>query len=359
MPKPTIKAVKVALKKLSTGAEALVKAYEGVKDRIDGQAQEHCDLAKSVTSWITYAQRPLDTVELQHALAVELGGRELDQDNIPDVELMVSVCAGLVTVDRESNIIRLVHYTAQEYFESIRTAWIPDAPVHVALTCITYLSFDTFASGRSSSEKKFQDRLKQNWFLSYAASYWGRHAGPVQGKVKEAALAFLQDNALVSCATQVLRSFNSPYGYSVFTPTKTTGLHLLAYFGLQDLMAYLLELGVETNSTDSNGETPLSWAAGHGHIEVVKLLLLQDGVDADSKDQRSRTPLSWAAENGHIEVVKLLLQSGVEADSKDQRGRTPLSKAAENGHEEVVDLLLARDDVDTRAVDPEYENKLT
>jgi ankyrin repeat protein len=39
---------------------------------------------------------------------------------------------------------------------------------------------------------------------------------------------------------------------------------------------------------------------------VVKLLLAQDGVDPDSKDTSGRTPLSWAAENGHEAVVKLL-----------------------------------------------------
>ena len=42
---------------------------------------------------------------------------KLDEENLPEIEDMVSVCAGLVTIDEESNIIRLVHYTTQEYFE--------------------------------------------------------------------------------------------------------------------------------------------------------------------------------------------------------------------------------------------------
>jgi hypothetical protein len=32
---------------------------------------------------------------------------------------------GLVTVDKQSNIIRLVHYTAQEYFERNQSTWFP------------------------------------------------------------------------------------------------------------------------------------------------------------------------------------------------------------------------------------------
>jgi ankyrin repeat protein len=39
---------------------------------------------------------------------------------------------------------------------------------------------------------------------------------------------------------------------------------------------------------------------------IVKLLLATDAVDPDSKSYNGQTPLSWAAGNGHEEVVKLL-----------------------------------------------------
>jgi hypothetical protein len=41
---------------------------------------------------------------------------------------MVSVCAGLVTIDEESNIIRLVHHTTQEYFERSQNSPAPFFP---------------------------------------------------------------------------------------------------------------------------------------------------------------------------------------------------------------------------------------
>jgi hypothetical protein len=62
-------------------------------------------LARMVLSWITFAMRPLTTSELQHALAVEIGASELDEENLPDPEDMVSVCAGLVTIDEERVIL--------------------------------------------------------------------------------------------------------------------------------------------------------------------------------------------------------------------------------------------------------------
>ena len=190
--------------KLYTGTDALYDAYEEAKERIEGQGQEQCELAKSVISRITYAQRPLTTLELQHALAVEPGERQLNEDNIPDIEDIISVCAGLVTVDEESNVIRLVHYTTQEYFESIRKVWIPNAPANLGLTCITYLSFDNFTSGPSSDDESFEDRLAVNGLLDYAARYWGAHSGQADAQIKEAALTFHWGKSLASSASQAL-----------------------------------------------------------------------------------------------------------------------------------------------------------
>jgi serine/threonine protein kinase len=99
---------------------------------------------------------------------------------------------------------------------------------------------------------------------------------------------------------------------------------------------------IDVESTDSNGQTPLSWAAQNGHETGVKRLLAAGTVDVDFKDTLGRTSLSKAAGNGHKAVVQLLLATGkVEVDSKDNLGRTPLSKAAGNGHTAVVQLLLA------------------
>ena len=171
--KLTKKAVRSTLAKLPKGSDALKEAYNGAIERIKGQLYEEFELAKNVLSWITYAQRPLTTKELSHALAVEANESKLDEENIPDVEDMVSVCAGLVTVDEESNIIRLVHYTTQEYFEHIKEDWNPYAQQNIALTCLTYLSFETFGTGSCPCDTDFEDRLSRNRFLNYAARYWG------------------------------------------------------------------------------------------------------------------------------------------------------------------------------------------
>ena len=119
--KATKKAIKSTLERLPKGSTALDKAYDEAIERIESQLPEESELTKNVLSWITYAQRSLTTKELSYALAVEAGESKLDKDNIPDIEDMISVCAGLVAVDEESDVIRLVHYTTQEYFERVIT----------------------------------------------------------------------------------------------------------------------------------------------------------------------------------------------------------------------------------------------
>jgi hypothetical protein len=142
-------------------------------ERIDGQVADQKELAKQVLSWITCARRPLTISELQHALGVEVGEPELDDENLPEIEDMVSACAGLVTVDDESGIIRLVHYTTQEYFERTQDYWFPNAESDITKICVTYLSFDDFASGFCQTDDEFEERLRKNPLYNYAAHNWG------------------------------------------------------------------------------------------------------------------------------------------------------------------------------------------
>jgi ankyrin repeat protein len=323
------------------------QAYDKAIERIESQPPKKSTLARNVLSWIPYVQRQLTTGELCHDLAVVLGEEDLDEDNLLDVEDIVSVCAGLVTVDEESNIIRLVHYTTQEYFERTREKWNPRAELEIASACLTYLSFHPFRSGSCPSNKEFESRLEQNAFLDYASRYWGQHARTVQEQVFEVASLFLQDGNLVSCAVQTMSMSGYKYtDYSQIFPRQATSVHLTARFGLLYLSERLLSqpsgnISISADSKDSYGRTPLSWAAERGHEAVVKLLL-EDGAELESKDEDGQTPLSWAASKGHEAVVKLLLEKGAELESKSKYGQTPLSWAAEHGHEAVVKLLLEK-----------------
>ena len=207
--KRTKQKVLSTLDKLSKGSakldesHKLDEAYGEAIKRIDGQLAEDRLLARRALSWISYAQRPLNTKELCHALAIEQDDNTLNNDNIYDIEDVISVCAGLVTVE-ESGVIRLVHYTTQEYFKRVRAEWNPGAQEEIAVACLTYLSFDTFRSGSCTDDAAFEERLAENPFLHYAAHLWSYHLRPVESSTSHLALAFLDDEALVDCTVQVI-----------------------------------------------------------------------------------------------------------------------------------------------------------
>ena len=188
------------LEKLSKGSTALEEAYNEAIERIDGQLADDRSLARRTLCWLSYAQRLLTTNELCHALAVEPGDKFLNANNVNEIEDIIAVCAGLVTVDEESSIIRLVHYTTQEYIEQIRLKWMPGAQEEIAVACLTYLSFDTFRSGSCADDEAFEQRVAENLFFDYSAHYWSEHVRPVQ--TLQLALAFVCDQVLVDSTAQ-------------------------------------------------------------------------------------------------------------------------------------------------------------
>lgn len=64
--------------------------------------------------------------------------------------------------------------------------------------------------------------------------------------------------------------------------------------------------GINLGLKDLSGRTPLSYAAGKGHDDIVKLFLERKDIDPVSKDNTGRTPLDWARIEGHTEVTQLL-----------------------------------------------------
>ncbi|OAF59384.1 hypothetical protein VC83_04394 [Pseudogymnoascus destructans] len=339
--KKSPKAIRTALKELSTGNDAYDDAYNDAMERIEGQLAGEKELAKQVLSWITCAKRPLTTSELEHALAVELGELQFDEENLSPIEDMVSVCAGLVTVDEESAIIRLVHYTTQEYFERTQKRWFPQAETDIATICVTYLSFNVFETGICQNDEEFEERLQSNPLYDYASHNWGRHARNASTLIQEV-IIFLEKKAQVEASSQtllVLKLYSTRSGYSQRYPRQMTGLHLAAYFGLKGAVNCCLQTGQSAHLMDGSGRTPLSWAARNGH-EAVAQLLLDKGAEVDATDRHGRTPLYQAAQSGHEAVVKLLLDKGAEVDPTDRHGRTPLFWAAQKGHEAAAKLLL-------------------
>ena len=330
-------------------------AFDGVVQRIQ-QSRRHAQLGMAVLMWLHLAYRPLTLKELQHALAVQYGDSEFDDNNIPSQKALLECCCGIVVVDEKTMIVRFVHYSLEEYFQRYGDKCFPAGCTLVAMTCLTYLNFKQVTLCCSTTEE-VMERMYKFTFLKYAAFYWGIYVRKqCNNQVEQLAIKLLShESKRPPCALQVLFYYflEATIGYT-YVPQKDAMLfsaaHTTAYFGLVGLTKYLYEMDTGIAYLhDGFGRIPSHYAAENGHETVLQMLLVGD---VNAKDKVGCTPLSLASEGGHEASVQLLLaRDDVDINQMDKLGRTPLSLASERGHEAIVRLLLARDDVDINPKD--------
>ena len=99
------------------------------------------------------------------------------------------------------------------------------------------------------------------------------------------------------------------------------------------------------NVKDANGDTPLHWAAYHGHVAVIKELVMPvDGQSCqiiDAAGRNGRTPLHHTCEVGHMACLdELMTHGGADVNVKDNDGQTALHLAAEYNHPTLVNALI-------------------
>ncbi|XP_078346989.1 uncharacterized protein LOC144632255 isoform X8 [Oculina patagonica] len=105
------------------------------------------------------------------------------------------------------------------------------------------------------------------------------------------------------------------------------------------IIEMVLARGLDVNSKDSNGNTPLMIAAFCGKMEAVNYLL-DKGADLSLTGQYGRNSLHFASEGGNVTVIETMLSRGLDVNSKDCYGNTPLMIAAWKRKMEAVNYLL-------------------
>ena len=134
---------------------------------------------------------------------------------------------------------------------------------------------------------------------------------------------------------QSLKALQNPN----FVGIAGTPMSLAALHGNLDVIRLLLEAGANVGGGNSSPMTALHLAAQQGHVEVVRLLL-DFGADKEAVGVHQETALHWAAVKGHVNVTRLLLEAGAHKEAQREGGQRPLHCAAGHGHLEVVRLLL-------------------
>ena len=317
-------------------------------ERINGQHDDQAALARKVICWVFYASRPLTMPELQHALAVETGDSDLDTDNIPEEGLLLSVCNGLVTYEKEGLVLALVHYTFQQYLEHKSETLFPEAQVEVVRTCLTYLSFNEFERGPCRAENDFRARLEQWPLLVYAVFNWGQHASQgAEQACSDLISSFLSQDAKLSASVQMLWA-RASNGF-IFTrqfPLDVSPLWLASFHRLEYTVSQLLANQSRTvNEKTTWGGTALQQAARHRNLKIVQLLL-NNGANIAARDFNGNTALHFACflkyNESSLEVISLLLDYGVDVNAVNGQGETALYMSVVSRQLSLTQLLLAR-----------------
>ena len=405
--KTSSKLIKKALESLPKGSQALDLAYYGAMQRIEDQMEGFRSVAKKLLGWLSYSERLMTVMEVRHALAIEPETPELDKDNLCDVDEIVGFCAGLVIVDEETQLIRLVHYTTQEFFRRNGDKVLPCAKQDIAISCLTYLLYESFGEGwvfpeeiretavRDEAQNRLviavgeegegegegednvprrisrpintavRTRVTRYPFLDYAARHWATHTRVCeQQNIKKLTMRLLNDARKNSSASQVMLDLDDIHrihepSEKIESRSPLSAMHVLAYLGWEEMISELLSHGLDANAEDIVQRTPLWWAALAGHEAVVKLLLSQGQIKVNDRASTanghrgelfSGAPLSIAASRGRHKIVELLIErEDMDVNMPDSIDMSPLSSATLGGHSAVVEMLLTRRDIDVNA----------
>jgi Ankyrin repeats (3 copies) len=312
--------------------------------------------------------------EIQNMLSTRPGDTHPDLEALPRVDSLLSACCGLVVLEDESQIVRLVHYTTEEYFARRHLYRSPECHRSIAGTLITYLNFTLFESfppDRKGNDAKVEpasdsgnsgpdrgldgnivnhvhlddvddylmddylvDLLEKNILLHYDTAHnWGNHAR--EALADSSAKGFGDSPISHSIATNVLLGRVNSWDLKQM---KTSNMSCTYQFVCKAERFRYLSTAVICRLTNV---TDLHITAASGIYYFVGEHLMQ-GQKADARDSEGSTPLHNAAKNGHVEIVQLLLDWGSAIEARDRLGRSALHWSVAAGRLSVMRLLLQR-----------------
>lgn len=350
--------IREALRDLSSGID---DTYKKAMQRVRSQPPRDRQLAERTLSWVFGCRRLLNTVELQHGLAVVGLKRDREQvskDDLPHEEIIISVCQGLLiqgpslssrsSVERrkahsrarsekkgsKEAFIRPVHYTAAEYFTKAYFEEFPQGQAEIAQACVAYLSLSRLSenlwSHLSELDKKYralemQDlgggelyfeskltrcRLEiQNCFplFFYAGQHWGSHLceAHLHGLPISASKIFWQYRSTSFKWEKWLvppgKSHHTKYGDHIYSIVS------MSYSVVLEVLSQLTKRGHDVNAVDDDGRTMLFYAVKAGHQNTIKFLLALDDIEINEPDSEINDPLSAAVDGNLKGVVRSLL----------------------------------------------------
>jgi len=104
--------------------------------------------------------------------------------------------------------------------------------------------------------------------------------------------------------------FNKKYNIDISSVNNDglNALHFAAISGMDNSVIYLLNMGLDPNSQDFQGNTPLHYAVKYNQIRIIKKLL-QNGADKNKLNKNKISPTVLARENP--ELSEIFIKKGI------------------------------------------------
>ncbi|KAL8833814.1 MAG: hypothetical protein Q9170_004074 [Blastenia crenularia] len=361
---------------LSQLPPGITPLYTRIMDQVLTSGDERSTIyIKGILQSMIVALRPFTLPELAVAAGLPIQYHQ----NLRVLGEYVEQCGSMVTIRRRQ--AHFVHLSAKAYLQQAQFVHL-SAKTHllengrgtivskdlraehknVAIHCFNYVCSGTQAQvqRRELSSPRANTTVDaispgnaKPIFLEYPMVFWMEHARHASDKIADTIdvdAGFFKLNSLER-RLWFAAYWSSTHGDREPMPEAFTALHLAAYAGLIWLLLKLLDThGLsDVHARDSQGNVPLMWAAKHGHVAAVQLLL-DRGANVAAENNEGITGLYWASTGGHAAVVKMLLAKGANCRPKDKVGWTPLHRAAFNDHPGVIRILLDHD-ADIEALD--------
>jgi uncharacterized protein len=116
-----------------------------------------------------------------------------------------------------------------------------------------------------------------------------------------------------------------------------TPLILACYRGNTEVAKYLIDNVKDVNYLSPEGTALASLCINYNKALVEKLL--EKNADPNIRDSNGNTPLMWAAKRGNVELAKILLKYKADVSLKDTFGISAFEYAVKSNNTEMINLL--------------------
>ncbi|CAH6787648.1 Ankrd55 [Phodopus roborovskii] len=121
-----------------------------------------------------------------------------------------------------------------------------------------------------------------------------------------------------------------------------TSLCLATYLGWLEGCVSLLRNGAKHNIPDKNGRLPLHAATAEPDVRVLIALLQQSSLcEINHQDTEGMTPLHWAAFHNRPQHTQMLLKKGADPTLVDKDFKTALHWAVQSGNRILCSIILS------------------